>query len=55
MDEDTGNNSELEDADTCCRGQENVEEREQAGGGGHKMYTVNCKTLLKAKSSPNKR
>ena len=31
MDEDTGNNSELEHADTRCRGQENVEEREEAG------------------------
>ena len=31
MDEDTGNKSELEDADTRCSGQENVEEREQAG------------------------
>ena len=31
MDEDTGNNSELEHADTRCRDQENVEEREQAG------------------------
>ena len=31
MDEDTGNNSEHEHADTRCRGQENVEEREQAG------------------------
>ena len=31
MDEDTGNNSELEHADTRCNGQENVKEREQAG------------------------
>ena len=31
MDEDTGNNSELEQADTRCSGQENVEEREQGG------------------------
>ena len=31
MDEDTGNNSELEHADTRCGGQENMKEREQAG------------------------
>ena len=30
MDEDTGNNSELEHADTRCGGQENIKEREQA-------------------------
>ena len=31
MDEDTGNNSEVEHADTRCGGQENIEEREQVG------------------------
>ena len=31
MDEDTGNNSELEHVDTRCSGKENVEERRQAG------------------------
>ena len=31
MDEDASNNSELKHADTRCGGQENIEEREQAG------------------------
>ena len=31
MDKGTGNNSDLEHADTRCGGQENLEEREQAG------------------------
>ena len=40
MDEDTGNNSELENADTRCRGQENIEEREQAGASVATKWTV---------------
>ena len=31
VNENTGNNSELEHADRRCGGQENIEEREQAG------------------------
>ena len=57
MDEDTGNNSELEHADTRCGGQENIEEREQAGASVATRCTVSiyCKRLLKANSSPKKR
>ena len=41
MDEDTGNNSELEHADTRCGGQENIEELRASGRfGGHKMDSV---------------
>ena len=40
MDEDTGNNSELQHADTRCGGQENIEEREQAGASVATKWTV---------------
>ena len=40
MDEDTGNNSELEYADTRCGCQENIEEREQAGASVATKWTV---------------
>ena len=42
MDEDTGNNSELEHADTRCGGQENIEEREQAGA----LLATRCKVSI---------
>ena len=40
MDEDTGNNSELEHADTQYGGQGNIEEREQAGASVATRCTV---------------
>ena len=40
MDEDTGNNSELEHADTWCDAQENIKEREQAGASVATRCTV---------------
>ena len=40
MDEDTSNNSELENADTRCGGQENIEGREQAGASVATKWTV---------------
>ena len=40
MDEDTGNNSELEHADTRCGGQEIIEEREQPGASVATKCTV---------------
>ena len=44
MDEDTGNNSELEHADAQCDGQENIEEREQAGTSVATRCTVSTVT-----------
>ena len=40
MDEDTGNNSEVEHTHTRCGGQENIEEREQAGASVATKWTV---------------
>ena len=40
MDEDTGNNSELEYADTRCGSQENIEEKEQVGASVATKCTV---------------
>ena len=40
MDEDTGNNSELEQAGTRCGGQEYIEEREQEGASVATKWTV---------------
>ena len=40
MDEDTGNNSELEHADKWCGGQENIKESEQAGASVATRCTV---------------
>ena len=40
MDKDTDNNSELEHADTCCAGQENIEEKEQVGASVATKCTV---------------
>ena len=43
--EDTGNNSETEHADSVLR---------KCGFGDNKMYSFNCKRPIKAKRSPNK-
>ena len=40
MDEDSGNNSELEHADTRCGGQESIDERERAGASVATRCTV---------------
>ena len=40
MDEDIGNYSELEHADTQCGGQENIEERERAGASVATKWTL---------------
>lgn len=43
--EDTGNNSETEHADSVLR---------KCGFGDNKMYSFNCKRPIKEKRSPNK-
>ena len=53
MDEDTGNNLELEHADTQCGGQKNIKERKQAGASVTTRCTVST-ARVKANSPPKK-